>query len=554
MKRIAAGILLLMLSWFSVRDLAGLSYFPMHDDTQVERVIVMGKALSEGQFPVRWVDDLGYGYGYPIFNFYGPLPYYAGGILYALGVPAVAAAKIMFAAGIILPALVMYLTAYRILGWEGALVAGLFYLYAPYHAVEAYIRGAVGEYWVLVFWPLVVYGMLTASDTKRRRRAFLAGAAGIAGSVLSHTLLGYVTVVFAGIGLFVYWGVRTAAKTFVRDEAVVHAGIVAAGVALSAFFWLPAMFEMRFTDVAGQIRASANYRDHFVCAIQLWSSPWGFAGSSPDCIHDGLSFMAGKLHLLAAVAVLLIWVLRRVPKRLSRAALFSLCLAFIGLLFTLKISEPFWQMLPLFAYLQYPWRFLAFSVLGTSLSAGILVACCTRPATRVLTAALAVFALLYFNVKWFIPQYLYRKDSAAFETAINLRWRASRISDEYLPPAVPRPKDGQRVVSDTIKADSTVRTKTIISTAVRKKLVVESPDTADITVNVAYFPGWKIRVNGESVDPKVVNGTPELQIGPGQSVFDMEFTDTAPRILGNIISFVAGIGIITYAAKKKASS
>ena len=49
-----------ILLWWAVVPLLGNGYFPMHDDTQVARVISMGNALREYQFPVRLVDGFGY--------------------------------------------------------------------------------------------------------------------------------------------------------------------------------------------------------------------------------------------------------------------------------------------------------------------------------------------------------------------------------------------------------------------------------------------------------------------------------------------------------------
>src|SRR3989344_8538266 len=69
-------ITVLVLSYFSVRPVFIKGYFPVHDDTQPARVLVMSEQLRKGIFPVRLVDRLGYGYGYPLFNFYAPLPYY----------------------------------------------------------------------------------------------------------------------------------------------------------------------------------------------------------------------------------------------------------------------------------------------------------------------------------------------------------------------------------------------------------------------------------------------------------------------------------------------
>ncbi|KKR71564.1 MAG: hypothetical protein UU15_C0048G0007, partial [Candidatus Levybacteria bacterium GW2011_GWC2_40_7] len=116
MKKVIGLIFVIILSFWSVKSLIERGYFPMHDDTQVARVVVMGKALRNGQFPVRWVSDLGYGYGYPLYNFYGPLPYYFGGSLYALGVDSVMATKWMFGIGTVLAAVTMYFLLYPMLG------------------------------------------------------------------------------------------------------------------------------------------------------------------------------------------------------------------------------------------------------------------------------------------------------------------------------------------------------------------------------------------------------------------------------------------------------
>src|SRR3990167_1872112 len=101
-KRNWVIIAVLLLSLWVIKPLFVNGFFPMHDDTQVARVFEMGKALRDGMFPVRWVPDLGYGYGYPIFNFYAPLSYYFGGFLTLLGFDALLATKIMMAVGILL--------------------------------------------------------------------------------------------------------------------------------------------------------------------------------------------------------------------------------------------------------------------------------------------------------------------------------------------------------------------------------------------------------------------------------------------------------------------
>jgi len=97
--------LLIAVSLPAIYQIITPGYFPIHDDTQVVRVQQMYQALSAGQFPVRWVPDLGYGYGYPIFNFYNPLPYYIGGLFAIITGNPLIGSQFMFALPVIAAAI-----------------------------------------------------------------------------------------------------------------------------------------------------------------------------------------------------------------------------------------------------------------------------------------------------------------------------------------------------------------------------------------------------------------------------------------------------------------
>src|SRR3989338_10924305 len=101
-------LLYFALSIFTVLPFFSSGFFSIHDDVQVARVYEMANSLSGGMFPVRWVDNLGYGLGYPIFNFYSVLPYYMGGFITLLGFDALLATKIVFLASTVLAGASMY--------------------------------------------------------------------------------------------------------------------------------------------------------------------------------------------------------------------------------------------------------------------------------------------------------------------------------------------------------------------------------------------------------------------------------------------------------------
>src|SRR3972149_6939967 len=39
----------------------------------------------------------------------------------------------------------------------GGVLSAIFYIWAPYHAVDVYVRGAMNEAWALVFFPAIFY-------------------------------------------------------------------------------------------------------------------------------------------------------------------------------------------------------------------------------------------------------------------------------------------------------------------------------------------------------------------------------------------------------------
>ena len=427
-------ILVLALSFWAIKPLFIQGFFPMHDDTQVARVFEMGKMLANGTFPVRWVPDLGYGYGYPIFNFYAPLAYYVGGAFMLLGFDALLATKIMMALGVILAGVFMYLLAREFFGRLGGIVSGLFYTYAPYHALDIYVRGDVAEFWAYAFIPLAFLGLY--------KRSLIVGSLGFAGVILSHNLTALMVAPFlliAGLLLII----------FSKKETRIHNTLYIIlytflGLALSAFYWIPALLEMKYTNVLSQIGGGADFRDHFVCLSQLWSSQWGFGGSAKGCI-DGLSFMIGKLHILMTGLVLVLFLFGRL-KQHKGIILFSLISFPSSLFLMLETSKSVWEVIPAMAFFQYPWRFLILASFSSSLLAGSLVVLSSSLKIKPYWLAFPLIALLlFFNIKFFVPQTTFSATSKDFTNEKALKWTDSKTSDEFLPADFKKPKSEHEV-------------------------------------------------------------------------------------------------------------
>ncbi len=528
-KHLLSLVLILTLSFWSWRSLLVSGYFPMHDDTQIARVVEMGRALRAGQFPVRWLRDLGYGYGYPLFNFYGPLPYYFGGFLYALGANALLATKMMFWLGIILAPLTMYLLVGSFAGRLAGILSALFYLYAPYQAVQIFVRGAVGEYFAIGYLPLLVYGLL-------KKRIVIAGL-GLAGIILSHTLFGYLIVLSLGFILLI------------RPSIVLKT--LGLGLAISAFFWLPAFGEMGYTSVSGQIGSTANFRDHFVCLSHLWNSGWGFGGSTDGCL-DGMSFKLGKIHLFSALITLVLWVINRGQKtKLVGLLISALLISLISIYLVLPWSQFIWKILPYFAYFQYPWRFLGISAFGLSVLAGALLYFVQKSWHRALIFIVLTTGLLWLNAKLFLPQYSYDRPVSAYESEEDLKFRVSRISDEYLQADFIRPQQPTQIAGNLLSLADSGKFSLDLDLITYLRATINSDHEQVIKINRVYFPGWKYYLNGKEAKPLIKNSLPALALISGENVLEMRFTNTPIRSIGNLISCFTVLGLVLYYGRKK---
>lgn len=541
-------VILTILSWFALKPLFQAGFFPMHDDTQVARVAVMSNAIAEGQFPVRWVSDLGFGYGYPIYNFYGPLPYYVGSIFTSFGFSALIATKIMFGIGIILLGWTTFVLVASFWGPIAGLTAATLTLYAPYHAVQIYVRGAVGEFWASAFIPMILLGFLLAGSSKSRQSGVVLGSIGLSAVILSHTLSGFVAIISCIVFLFGYAVFRFIKRlSWDRDVFLAYIMIVGLGLGLTAFFWLPAFVEMRFTSVAGQIGNTASFKDHFVCLSQFWNSPWGFGGSIPGCI-DGLSFKLGKIHILLGLIGFLFW--NRLRKNAYKSLyLVAAGLVLVGIVFATSVSLPLWSILPQFAYIQYPWRFITIIELGLAIIATTFVLQKSQALSGVIAVCI-IFFTIWNNAYLFAPQYGYPRADFEFETQEELRYRVSKISDEYLPPALLRPTSPTEVVFDTIDANGATVTK-VHDEATHAVYRVSSEQPISVRINKAYFPGWKYWVNDGEVHPKIVNGLPNIALPKGSTLITIRFVDTPIRVVGNVLTLCFIIVLFFYYGKSK---
>lgn len=559
MKRYTLGFSLLFICFVCIPAMLPLfhpGFFPMHDDEQVGRLYELDFSLRSGEFPVRLAQDLGYGYDYPLFNFYPSLVYYIAEIFHLFGFSFIVSIKMMIGLGFLLAAFGIFFFIRRYFGALAGLLAAVAYTYAPYHSVDVYVRGALPEFWSFVFIPYVFWLFALLKD----RLSFTVSvvlAFCLAGFLYAHNLIFLMATPFLLLFfLYLLWASSNRRRFFILSMLSVF---LAAG--LTSFFWLPELLEKQFTLVNLLTTQLANYNLHFVYFPQFWDTFWGYGGSVPGPI-DGLSFQLGRMHLLllglSAIFSCICYCTGRYKKIFSLILLFWFCL-FISLLLQTFYTKFVWDSLNFaLAYIQFPWRYLTFSAFFVSCLISLIVTVRLSQKIRIGLLFIASAGILLLTFQYFQPvSYLSHATDSDYIATNILRWKTSNLSFEYVPNGVKTKMSslGNTVVDineKQIAKDSFTilqgkpLVKVIKDVPQEKVFTVNAGQSDKLQLNIYSFPGWKVYIDDTPIqfsdnDPlKLI----QFALPSGEHTIMATFSDTPVRMIGNslsIISFICAI-------------
>ena len=396
-KRFRIEILLIILLLPSVSSLLQPGYFSMHDDLQVFRLFELNKCFQDGQIPCRWVPDGGFGYGYPLMQFYPPMPYYPMELMVMLGLGFFWPVKIMFILAFIFSGLGMYYLAKEFFGKWGGILSALFYVYAPYHSVDIYVRGAQNEAWGMVWFPFVLLYLYKLIAKKFSWTTFILLAVSLFGQLTSHNVM---TMVFAPTAILwaIFWIVKT--KNYLSVKHLLLSGIL--GVGLSAFFFVPVVLEQKFVHVDSMMSGYFNYMAHYADINQMFLSRfWGYGGSTwgPE---DNMSFSIGQFQWVVALIASAIALFQiRKQRVLSLMILMMVAFGFVYAFLAHGRSITIWNNLPLLQYAQFPWRLVALIVFYFSFVAGYLTTVKLSPLLKKILFVAITLGLINWNIYFF---------------------------------------------------------------------------------------------------------------------------------------------------------
>jgi len=533
-------------------------YWNMQDDMQIVRQLEFEKCLKDGQIPCRWVPDLGYGYGYPLFNFYPPLPSIIGQLFRWLAFPFMETVKAQallhfFIAGITMYLLIKDLYKSRF----AAIFSAIFYIYAPYRALNIYVRGAMNEAWASVFFPLIFLFTKKIIFSPSLNTTILLSLS-ITGLLLSHNAMALIFFPFTLVWI-IYWLFRYNQITKIKSYLhLLLSGVL--GISLSAFFTLPVLFETKYVQINTMFQNYFSYLAHFKSLYQIFISNFWSDGPSVWGGGDGMSFMIGYLHWFLPLLILFhflyqLIIKKRINTRLILPSLLCL-LGFISLFFIHGRSAPVWNLFKPLQIIQFPWRFLnpATFLLTVSLSViPVYLSKAINQRKSIIISLILIVMVFATNISHFYP--VTSGPLTDQQKFSGLAWRnlvTGGIYD-YLPktakiaalkPAAEFIDDSQPPINSSQLLNSKKGTDWML-------FDLDLNQTTQIIIAQLAFPNFKIYDNYQpinyTIDPEL--GRMVISLPPGWHQIYIKLTDTPIRIIGNYLSLISILLITFYSFK-----
>jgi len=453
------------------------------------------RSLRDGQFPVRWAGRLNYQYGYPVFNFLYPGVYYLGEVFHLLGFNFVNSIKILFGISIFFSAIFSYVWLKTKFSKFPALIGSVIYAYFPYHVFDIYNRGSLGEAIAISLLPLLLLSL--------EKKNLLIGSISFALLITSHNILSILFFPF-----LVFYSV-----IFIKPIKTSFF-IFSLGISLSAFFWLPALYDRRYT-VFDQIKIS-SWNEFFVTGNNFFLLGWG-----------------SLLIVLISLFFLI--------KYKEKMNLFFLIIFVISLFFSLSISTFFWQFPILPKFVQFPWRFLSLAGITISFLAAYII---EKSINKIkIFLSIIIFIIFFFSVLPIINKIKYINEQEGYYSTNE---DTTTVKNEYMPvwvKNIPKshPDNKAEIISGEgeIKLISQNSKKINIDTDIKKSSVIK--------INSVYFPGWQAKINGNT--SRIIYNNPEgimlLSLKPGKNNILLTWNETPIRQISDIISILS-LFIILY--------
>ena len=341
------------------------------------RIEGLSSELSRGNFWAYILSDCVDGYGYPVSIYYSNFFLYLPAFLRNIGFSLTDAYKILLFTinvGTVVVAYVCFLKMFK--STKMALLSSLLYAACPYRLMDAYVRSALGEFTAIMVLPLIAYALWNmyyeSEEETRNNWINTCGCLvlGISGLIQSHILSTEMVAVFVlGIALVFI------KRTFRKVNLKIYACAFLMTFLVNAAFLVPFIDyyfsqETMISVIAKNVSYIQPTGAYITQLFSFFESPFGYGDGI--VIENRMQITLGIPLMSIALGGVICSIVEK-KRKIICVSLINLFLLWISTnLFPWDyLSEhiPFFNII---ATIQYPWRFLAISMVGIVVLLGIV--------------------------------------------------------------------------------------------------------------------------------------------------------------------------------------
>lgn len=515
-------------------------------DWQFFRLFEFDKCVADLQIPCRWVPDIDFQYGQPVFNYYGQFSFMIGEIFHLLGLSIIDSTKALFIMSLIGSAITMYFLSKNL--WHSrfaGFISALVYVYAPYRAVDVYVRGALPEAMAFIYFPLITY-FFNRFVKEKKNNLLIWFSLSLTALIITHNLSALMYMFF-----IIPWGIYflTKEKAWSLWKSFLFSGLIVLG--LSAFYLLPAIFESQYISLSNTTKGYFNFHNHFATLNELLISRfWGYGASNWG--KKDLSISVGHIQWILPLLILGAFFVKKSFKE-HKQFLFILLIGWVMLFITHNKTTWVWEHLTFLQFIQFPWRFLSMAILAFSLSSGAVIPLIKNNMIKFgLTATIAAL-LIGLNTPFFFEDLWYDVSDAQLFSGI---WFANEIAAS---PADYWPIFAQDIPTQKAKKDVNFVTGQGYGSLIyknskdQKYQVLISSTSASVQFSTVYFPGWEAFWNNNRINIYSSGnlGLITANFQQGSGIVELKFTNTPIRTWGDYLTFFSILSLLIFSFNDK---
>ncbi|MEN9407186.1 MAG: hypothetical protein RLZZ455_402 [Candidatus Parcubacteria bacterium] len=493
---------------------------PTHDgEYHVIRFYEFYRTLSSGVVYPRWAMDLNNNYGVPLFNYVYPLPNYIASFMYFFGVSFIDAFKYNFILATFVSAVGFFYFVKKFTSPLPALVGTILYVFTPYRFVDTYVRGSVGEIWSLAIFPWLLWSLFILLREKQYYY-ILTSSVLVALLVFSHNILAILFLPF----LLSYLIFLISYSHEKLRQFLVAVTVMILGTGISAIFWLPALFEKKYVRGLEVYDYKTNFPDFYSLIFPSWGT--GLAGD----VVNGMSTQIGVVNIL--IVCLSLFLIPLLIKKRQHIYIFILFWILVTIFLMLHISIILWDYVPLFHFVQFPWRYLSMTTFLIPIVGSLCIFCVKR---KMLLSVIFITSAFITTFQYTKPAYYHYRNDMHYVSRDNFIHGTNSPGNSF-----------NTIWIDSIPATQNEKFK-IVSGKGNISVIKSTPELyvvrvnamKDVTVRVgiAYFPGWTAGIAGKEVSLiRTKDGAMSFFLNKGKHFVEIRFVDTMIRRIGALIT------------------